>query len=199
MKQLPAWEVLSTQVRDEWGTNKRLQKITWVSVLLFAVWSWVQLDEWRQSLAADAQAVSLKLQDARLASNEARWPERAAKAVGALENAKNDVWRARTEGEAEARLRDWLEQQARKNGVVIGRVTVSLDVPPRGMDVYPVRAELQGSYRAGAWQDFLGSLRKHRPKVVLEYDEINFANPRRPKYRANITAWFDLSSQKGEQ
>lgn len=191
------WQSTVLQARDEWQSNKRLQLITLVSVLLFGVWCIVQLESFRLNSEKDAKAAFEKLQDISQTAKEERWPDRAEQSKAALEVIRQQLWHAGSEGEAQATLRDWLEQQARNNKLVIDRMTVDLGSAPQNVTARPVRAELEGRYEVGVWQNFMLALSEHSPLVLVEYEEINFGNPRKTLYKISVMAWFELSVGQG--
>lgn len=192
MSGLDQWLKLQAQVRDEWQSNKRLQVIAAISAVLFVVWCSVQLEAWRSVNKTDARAAFEELQDIKLATDEQRWPSRALAAQAQLAAVQKWLWSASSEGEAQAGLRDWLELQARNNGVIIDTLTIDVGKAPRGMKLRPVRAELRGQYKVGAWQQFIHAITTATPVVVVESDELNFSRPKKPLYRIAVTAWFDL-------
>lgn len=187
------WRAAVVQANQEWQSNKRLQYITVLSVILFGLWCLVQLESLRLKNENSAQAAFTKLQDVSQTAKEKRWPERAVKSKAALKEIRQKIWIAGSEGEAQATLRDWLELQARNEGLVIDRITVELGGSSVGVLLRPVQAEIQGVYEVGVWQRFIQRLSVHKPSIVIEYEEINFNNPRKLKYKLSITAWFELS------
>ena len=186
------WQAALAQANQEWQTNKRLQYTTVLSAILFGLWCFVQLESFRQKSESSARAAFTKLQDVSQTAKEKRWPDRAVESVEALAVIRQKLWHAGSEGEAQATLRDWLEQQARNERLVIDRITVELGESPQNVSVRPVQAEFQGVYEVGVWQRFMQRISTHKPSIVVEYEEINFNNPRKLKYKVNVTAWFEL-------
>ena len=192
-----AWLTAKQQVVGEWKENERLRLISLISMVLFVVWSCIQLEAARLSGEKKAKATFVRLQDVEAAVNERRWPDRAEKSQKEYAKVHDWLWQARNEGEAQARLRDWLEKQARDSGLVIDRMTVELGAQPQNLAIRPARAEIQGVYLVEAFQVFMQKLSVATPRVVVESDEINFTNPRKFKYRISATAWFEIGSGKG--
>jgi hypothetical protein len=192
MKKIAEWQKLSTQIQQEWQANKRLQLIAGIAAGLFIIWIHVQLDSWRETRKASAEAAHVELMDMQRAAREQFWPERAAEAEAVLQLATQQLWRARSEGEAQATLRDWLERQAREQGLVIDRISVDIDSTRTGAKYRAARVDIQGSYKPGAWQEFLQVVSSHSPRVVVEFEQLNLASPRNQRYRLNVTGWFEI-------
>lgn len=192
MKKNLQWQQTRAQIQQEWQTNKRLQLIAGAAALLFIIWVHVQLDNWREARATSAHAAQVRLMDMRQVAREHFWPERAAEAEAAAQSARQQLWQARSEGEAQARLRDWLEQQARAQGLAITRMNVDVETARTGSRYRAVRADIQGAYTPGAWQEFLEVVSSHTPRLGVEFEQLNITSARNQRYRLTIAAWFDI-------
>jgi type III secretory pathway component EscV len=138
------------QAKQEWLANKRLQLFSILAVVLVVLWVHVKLDDWRISKQADARAALTAYQDTQAVARENEWPERAKASSEVLKSMRTKLWNATSEGEAEAKLRDWLQKLAKDSGITIDRITVEVAAAPRGFIWRPVHADIQGKYQAGA-------------------------------------------------
>jgi hypothetical protein len=194
MKNNRHWQQTRAQLQQEWQTNKRLQIIAGAAALLFIIWVHVQLDNWRDARATSAHAAQVRLMDMRQVAGEHFWPERAAEAEAAAQSARQQLWQARSEGEAQALLRDWLEQQARTQGLAITRINVDVETVRTGARYRAVRADIQGTYTPGAWQEFLEVISTHTPRLVVEFEQLNITSARNQRYRLTVAAWFEIGA-----
>lgn len=185
-------------VKQEWKGNRRLQGVSIIAILLFISWFFLQLDTWRQDRAKVTQATLMRLYDIKMAAKEQVWPERMEAARVALNEAHKKLWKARTEGEAQAIFRDWIEQEGQKVDLNIDRITVEVGAAPSGLKWRPVRADIQGRYQVGAWQKLLEKVNTNLPFVVVEFEQLNIGNPDNQFYRLNLTAWFEVKEVGNE-
>lgn len=187
-------ELRWSQIQAEWRANKRLQMISMAALVLFVLWIHVQLDSWRLSKKEEAVSVAAAYQDTLTVANDDAWIDRAKEAEVYRQNMKTKLWIATSEGEAEAKLRDWLQTQAGGVGLSITRISVEVGVAPRGLLYRPVHVDIQGVYKAGAWQLFLQTLGGSNPPVIVDMEQLNVVNPQNLFYRLNLTAWFTINS-----
>jgi hypothetical protein len=183
------------QAKAEWKTNLRLQAITAAASVLVVAWVYIQLDHWRISKQKEASAALSAYWDTQAVVNEKAWLERAEQAGSAVKKARAQLWEATSEGEAEAKLRDWLNKVAAESGMVLDRITVEVGAAPQGQKWRPVHADFQGNYKAGAWQKMLQKIATNTPAVTVDFEQLNLANPRNQFYRVNVTAWYTITSE----
>lgn len=193
------WQDQWGTVKREWASNQRLQAISLVAVLLLVIWVHVQLDSWRLAKQADARAALVTYYDTQAVAKEQVWLERAKESRDALISIRTGLWSAKTEGEAEAKFRDWLQQIAKSSGVSVDRIVVEIGVAPKGVELRPVRADFQGKYQAGKWQVMLQKVTANKPIVLVDYEQLNVANSSNLFYRLNLTAWFLINDAAGSQ
>lgn len=181
------------QLQSEWQSNKRLQVISVVAFALFILWVHMQLENWRLSKKQEVIALEADYQDTLAVANDDAWIDRAKEAGVHRQNMRTRLWVATSEGEAEAKLRDWLQKQAEVVGLSITRVSVAVGVAPRGLVYRPVHVDIQGVYKAGAWQIFLQTMGNSSPPVVVDLEQLNIVNSQNLFYRLNLTAWFIIN------
>lgn len=177
------------QVRQQWQANPRLRVLAAVvaAILLFSV---LQALHQQQSQARqEAQRQWQRLQDVRQLSQEQHWQEYAQHSEAALQRLQQQLWRAASEGQAQAQLRDLLQQALNRHGLSSVRINITSLLDEQG-ELLQVRADLNGDYLPGAWQDFLHELAHHSPRLIIEHDGINRTNARRNLYRLGLHAWF---------
>jgi len=193
------WQHQWDLAKKEWASNQRLQAISLMAAALFALWGHVQLDNWRLAKQADAHAALVAYYDTQAVAKEQAWLERAKASEQALVSARTGLWSATSEGEAEAKFRDWLQQLAKETGVSIDRIIVEVGVAPKGVGWRPVRADFQGKYQAGAWQAMLQKMSTNTPIVLVDFEQLNIVNSSNLFYRLNLTAWFLIGDTSGAQ
>ncbi len=182
------------KIADELRTNKRLQAISLIALLLLIMWIHVQLNAWHNRVKAVAIAGFAKYEDTLAVANQRDWPQRAEQVNQQLRQYKSQLWTAASEGEAEARFRDWLQQQAGEAGIPVERITVEVGVTPRGSLWVPVHADFQGKYIVGNWQKMLEMIENGDKAVSVDFEQLNLANSQSPFYRLNLTSWFLIGS-----
>jgi|GEM_PF-1020572 len=187
------------QAQQEWQSNKRLQVISIIACILIVFWIHSKLNDWRLTKQADARVALTAYQDTQAVARENEWLERATTADAALKNMRTKLWHATSEGEAEAKLRDWLQKLAKDSGITIDRISVQVAAAPRGFIWRPVHADIQGKYQAGAWQLMLDKMGKNNPPVIVDFEQLNIASENNLFYRLNVTAWFTIESSAGAQ
>ncbi len=185
------------QAKQEWQANKRLQLFSIVAVVLVVLWVHVKLNDWRIAKQADARVALTAYQDTQVVARESEWPERAKVSNEVLKTMRTKLWSAASEGEAEAKLRDWLQKHAKDSGIIIDRISVEVGAAPRGFIWRPVHADIQGKYQAGAWQAMLDKMAKNAPPVIVDFEQLNIANQNNLFYRINVTAWFVIEDSTG--
>lgn len=190
------YQQMRQQIKSEWGSNQRLRLITFLSAVLFVVWGHMQLDRWRESAERQAKRSIMELRETNLAVEEKRWPQREKEAVSALEKIQRRLWKANTEGEAQAALRDWLQGQARLSGLEIKQIDIEVGKPGQRLSITPVRASIRGEYKAGSWQKMIERLGTAVPSVTVEFEQIDIT--RKPRYRLGLLVWYELGELPGD-
>ena len=185
------------QAKQEWQANKRLQLFSIVAVVLVVFWVHVKLNDWRHSKQVEAKAALVTYKDTQAVARENEWPERAKASEDVLKTLHTKLWSATSEGEAEAKLRDWLQKIAKESGITIDRVAVEIGPAPRGFMWRPVHADIQGKYQAGVWQSMIEKMGKNNPPVVVDFEQLNIASKSNLFYRINVTAWFVIEDSAG--
>lgn len=185
------------QAKREWQANKRLQLFSIVAVVLIVLWVHVKLNDWRHVKQADARAALVAYQDTQAVARESEWPARAKASEDVLKTLRTKLWSATSEGEAEAKLRDWVQKTAKESGIIIDRVAVEVGPAPRGYTWRPVRADIQGKYQAGVWQLMIEKMGKNTPPVIVDFEQLNIVNQSNLFYRINLTAWFLIEDSAG--
>lgn len=180
------------QIRQEWQANKRLQVASWFALGLLVLWIHTWLDDWRLAKKKDAKVALGMYLDTQSVARENEWIDRAKTSDEALQQMRKKLWHATSEGEAEAKLRDWIQQTAKSSGVNITRISLDVSAPPRGYSWYAVHADIQGVYEAGAWQRMLDAMAKNTPVVLVDYEQLNLVTASNLFYRMNATAWFAI-------
>ncbi|WP_039915857.1 hypothetical protein [Cellvibrio mixtus] len=178
------------QIKQQWHTNRRLQAASFIALGLFVLWIHARLDDWRLAKKEDAKVALNMYLDTQAVAREHEWIERAKTSDVALQQMRTKLWHASSEGEAEAQLRDWIQKIAKESGLGITRITLEVSPPPRGFTWYAVRADLQGTYVAGAWQRMLNAMATNTPPVLVDYEQLNLVTSTNLFYRINVTAWF---------
>lgn len=179
------------QLRRQWQANPRLRVLGAVValILLFSLLQNLYL------VQSKAQQESVRqwqrLQEVRQLSQEQHWQDYAVQAAQALERLEQQLWHAESEGQAQAKLRDVLQQALTRNGLEASRVNIT-SLPAEEGSLLQVRAELSGDYLPGAWQEFVHDVTHQNTAILIEFDNINRTNKRRNHYRLGLHAWFVL-------
>lgn len=179
------------QLRRQWQANPRLRVLGAVValILLFSLLQNLYL------VQSKAQQESVRqwqrLQEVRQLSQEQHWQDYAVQAAQALERLEQQLWHAESEGQAQAKLRDVLQQALTRNGLEASRINIT-SLPTDEAGLLQVRAELSGDYLPGAWQEFVHDVTHQDTAILIEFDNINRTNKRRNHYRLGLHAWFVL-------
>lgn len=189
---------LLARARQEWQANRRLQLGVFLIGLILLLGMHQALDSWRQQRLQAATTAAQSLHELHLAAAEQQWPERARQAAAAHESIQRQLWQATSEGAAQAAVRDVIQAQAKRHGVVIERINMRSLPPAQGARHAAVRVELQGAYEVLAWQRFIAALEARQPALLIEADRIDRGLAQRPRYRLNITAWYLLDGTESE-
>ena len=183
------------QVRQQWRDNARLRVLAAVVVAIL-LFSFLQhLHQLQSEAKQDALRQWQRLQDVTQLSRESHWQEYAEQSEGALAQLQARLWHAESEGQAQAQLRDLLQQMLSKHGLTAMRINIT-SLPDEDSGLVQVRADLNGDYLPGAWQDFVFELSRHSPAVVIEHDSVNRTNAARNLYRLGLHAWFVVEAQQ---
>lgn len=193
------WQEQWQKTKVEWQENRRLQVIVFVALAILVFWIHLQLNHWRVAKQAAAYTAERTYNETQLAAKEKSWIERSKAANEVLAQLNARLWRASSEGEAQALLRDWIDSEARKAGLVITRSTLAIGEAMPGTQLRPVRADIQGKYVAGAWQQLLLSIRDNKHLITVDYEQLNVTTEKNQLYRLNLTAWFQLTSNEVAQ
>ena len=183
------------QLRQQWQANPRLRILAAVvaAILLFSVLQ--NLHQMQSQARQETQRQWQRLQDVRQLSQEQHWQEYAEHSEAALQQLQQQLWHADSEGQAQAQLRDLLQQSLNRHGLSAVRINVT-SLPDEQGEFLQVRADLNGDYQPGAWQDFLYELTRHKPRLMIESDNINRTNENRNLYRLGLHAWFVFSEDE---
>jgi hypothetical protein len=193
------WREQWSQVKVEWRENRRLQTIVIFALVIFVFWIHLQLNQGRVAARNNAHLAQRSYGETLAAAKEKSWPDKSKEASLKLKKLKGMLWHANTEGEAQALIRDWLDREAQKLGVVITRSNIIVGEALPGTNLRPVRADIQGKYKVGIWQQFLISIRKNQQLIAVDYELLNLTNEKNQLYRLNLTAWFTIAAGEGKQ
>lgn len=192
------WQEQWHKTKIEWRDNRRLQVIVFVALAIFILWLHIQLNDWRLAKRSAAYSAERGYNETQLAVREKSWIDRSKAADRELARLNSRVWRASSEGEAQALFRDWLDSEARQAGLAITRSNLAIGEAMPGTQLRPVRADIQGRYVAGAWQQLLLKIRDNERVITVDYEQLNVTTDRNQLYRLNLTAWFELTTARDE-
>lgn len=178
-------------LRQQWHDNPRLRILAAVVVLILLLSLLQSLYQLQSKAQQDSLNQWQRLQEVRQLSQEQHWQDYAVHATQALEQLEQQLWHAASEGQAQAKLRDVLQQALNRNGLEAGRINIT-SLPAEDGELLQVRAELSGDYLPGAWQEFIHELTRQQTAILIEYDSINRTDQRRNHYRIGLHAWFVL-------
>jgi len=181
------------QVKSEWEENKRLQMIAWAALILFVLFIHSQINNWRLAKLAEYNQQLTKLEDLKALVDQKSWVQHAETSTQLWSQQQKKIWVATTEGEAQARLRDWLQGQAQELGLNIGRIRLEMGPAPKGLVWRPLRVDMQGTYTPGILQRFLQRLNNAPGTILVDYEQITLES--NPFYRLNLTAWVELRAE----
>lgn len=181
-------------LRQQWQDNPRLRILAAVVALILLFSLLQSLYQLQNQARQDSLRQWQRLQDVRQLSQEHHWQDYAAHTTQALQQLEQQLWHAVSEGQAQAKLRDVLQQALNRNGLQAIRINIT-SLPTEDGDLLQVRADLSGDYFAGPWHDFIHELTTQPSAILIEYDDINRTNKRRNHYRLGLHAWFVLDEE----
>lgn len=182
------------QARQQWQSNPRLRLLAGVVVLILIISVLQGLHQTQVEARQQARQQWQRLQDVRQLSQESHWHDYAEHAQQAHAALQQQLWQADSDGQAQAKLRDIIQQALKQNGLAAQRVNVT-SLPAEREGWLQVRADINGEYLPGAWQDFLYQLSQHQPRLIIEQESVNRSN-RRPQFRLGLHAWFVISGEE---
>ncbi|MGN5519556.1 GspMb/PilO family protein [Halopseudomonas sp. Lyrl_26] len=182
------------QLRQQWQANPRLRLLAAVVVLILLFSVLQHLHQIQSQARQDAQRQWQRLGDVQQLSQEQHWQQHAEQTQAALQELKQQLWHAASEGQAQAQLRDLLQQALNRHGLSAIRINVTSLLNEQG-DLLQVRADVNGDYQPGAWQDLMHDLAQHTPRLIIEHDSVNRTNARRHLYRIGLHAWFIIGEE----
>lgn len=181
-------------MRQQWQDNPRLRILAAVVVVILLVSLLQSLHQLQGKARQDSQRQWQRLQDVRQLSQEHHWQDYAAHTTQALNQLEQRLWHAASEGQAQAQLRDVLQQTLNRHGLKADRINIT-SLPTDDGELLQVRADVSGDYHAGPWQEFVHEVSTRQPAIFIEHDSINRSNPRRNHYRIGLHAWFVLGEE----
>ena len=182
------------QLQEQWQSNPRLRLLLAVVAVILLIALLQHLHQAQHDAHTEAQKQWQRLSDVQQLSAVEYWAERAEQSQQAAESLNTYIWRAASEGQAQAQLRDVLQRYLNEHGLETIRINISA-VPSDTIGVLQVRADLSGTYLPGAWQDFVYSLLRHRPQILIEHDSVNRTNTKRNLYGLSVHAWFTIEGE----
>lgn len=182
------------QIRQQWHDNPRLRIMAAVVVVILLVSLLQSLHQLQSAARQDSQRHWQRLQDVRQLSEEHYWQDYAMHTSEAMQQLEQQLWHAASEGQAQAQLRDVLQQALNQHGLKAARINIT-SLPTDDGDLLQVRADLSGDYHAGPWHEFIHTLVSHPHAILIEQDSINRTNRRRNHYRLGLHAWFVLGEE----
>lgn len=182
------------QLQQQWQANPRLRILAAVVVMILLFSVLQHLHQMQGQARQEAQRQWQRLGDVQQLSQEQHWHEHAEQAQAALLQLRQQLWHAASEGQAQAQLRDLLQQALNRHGLSAIRINVT-SLPNEQGDLLQVRADVNGDYKPGAWQDLVYDLAQHTPRLIIEHDSVNRTNARRHLYRLGLHAWFVIGEE----
>ncbi|KAA0874398.1 hypothetical protein [Nitrincola tapanii] len=179
------------QWQREWQTNHRLRRLVAAVLVIMLIALYQGLSAWRIQHKQAALQHHARFVDLQQLATETEWQSRRDELETTLQALRAHLWQAPSEGAAQARLRDQLQNHAREHQITFDRINLSVHYDAV-IELTQVRAEFSGPYSPGNWQRFVSAISQDRPPVLIDFEMINRDNPRRPIYRLGVSAWFDL-------
>lgn len=182
------------QLQEQWQSNPRLRILSAcvAAILVFAMLQ--SLHQAREDARNEAQKQWQRLGDVKQLSAVEYWAERAEQGQQVIESLQKNIWQASSEGQAQAQLRDVLQRYLKEQGLEVTRMNVTA-VPSDNVGLLQIRADISGTYIAGAWQDFVQRILEHRPQILIEHDSVNRTNANRSLYQLSVHAWFTIEDE----
>lgn len=153
---------------------QKSQRLAWALAALVVI-LWVQLTLSLDSAIADrtAKLAELKLEARRFTevANDPQWPARQAEAEAGLQNSRQRLWVAESEGIARADLQEWLNRTARELGLgrpqVRGERELGLQAAP---GLTPIAAQLSADFTPQSLTELLARIAANdRLLVILSF------------------------------
>lgn len=182
------------ELRQQWYANPRLRILAAVVIVIMLISGLQGLQQLQRQAKQEAYRQWQRLEDVRQLSQEGHWQGYAQHATQVLQQLQQQLWHADSEGQAQAKLRDTLQQALNRNGLQALRINIT-SLPSSEMSLLQVRADLSGDYLPTAWQNFIHELSVHQPKLIIEHDGINRINAKRNLYRLSLHGWFVIGEQ----
>lgn len=183
------------QLQQQWQANPRLRVLAAVVVLILLISLLQSFQQWQNQAKQESQRHWQRLQDVKQLSQESYWHQHALEAQQALQQLEQKLWHADSEGQAQAKFRDVLQQALNRHGLSSNRISLT-SIPTDDGRLLQVRANLAGDYQAGPWQEFVFDVTHQYPAIYVENDSINRTNQRRNSYRLSMHAWFELEAKQ---
>ena len=105
------------QLQEQWQSNPRLRILLGVVVFILVVTLLQALHQARHNAYLEAQKQWQRLGDVQQLSSVEHWAQRAEQGQQALDALNKHIWRASSEGQAQAQLRDVLQRYLNEHGL----------------------------------------------------------------------------------
>lgn len=166
------------EVRQQWRENRRLRLAVLAAGAILGLHGVLTLGDWRDALGEGIARDRDLLERLEQASRDDAWPDRAADAQRRLQEAREAIPAAGSEGRARAELQAWLSRQASAAGMTEVAVRVQDVVGVEGHpDLLQVLARMDGELPKAQLGVLLDALGTALPWVQVERLAVSEGDP----------------------
>ncbi len=176
-------------ILKELRSNVRLRLGVGLIVTILVGYSAILLDEYRQKLRTEHQALVKRLAQLEGVTQQTQWTQRASETRALLVELEDKLWRANSKGLAQANLQAWLDSQMKAAAITETRLTMESTVDStKYANVWQVTAQINGNFTAASLDTLLLAFAKNPQWVIVDRLEVYRTKP--AKFLVVVTAFF---------
>jgi hypothetical protein len=180
-----AWASLVQQ----WRQNVRLRLGGWVILGIVLVYGLMGMTDVRKEYQAEYDQLAERLERLHALSQERQWPERMDQARALRVQMEGRLWRAESQGLAQATIQTWLDSRLKRIGMNEARVRVGDALPLKEIPgVWSVSTQVDGRFSPNQVLNLLKLVETSPQALVVE--RLEMVSGRRNIFNLGFKAYF---------
>lgn len=191
-------EQLIQSIKTEWSENDRLQLMTKAVLAIMLLYVLVWLNDVRVAMHSEVSSKQRALARIERVQNEPFWYEREKEVLSQSVIFQNKLWKASSQGLAQAEIQALLRSMVDRNRMTNSRITLETVVTEQdgnaAIPVWRVSAQVRASFRGPQLQKVLWDIANSQKLLTIR--SLNFALNTNRNSHSNFTmmvdAWFEI-------
>ncbi|MEA1889029.1 MAG: hypothetical protein U9N50_04515 [Pseudomonadota bacterium] len=163
-----------SELFNQWRENPRLRFGVLIMIVIVAIYVFLFLEDIREKQEVEYQQEIERYQRMQAIAEQQYWPERAEQARSQRVQLQTGLWRAESQGLAQAALQSWLKRKLHKLKLDTIKYDVAAVKPVPGINyIWQVPAHLKGALQLEQLIELLSLIELNKDLVRIEQLEIH--------------------------